>query len=102
MATNETTPQGNYGEELRALGKRIHLLRKDQGISARQFAKMIGMSRDSLADIEKGRGNPRAKTLLKIAEGLEVPVAWLFANEADFTNLQGHRDYAVMHTSNHS
>lgn len=64
---------------LQGLGLRISLLREAQGLSQRQFASMIELDRATLIHIECGVGNPKIRTLAKIADGLGVDLADLFA-----------------------
>ncbi|MEX2597326.1 MAG: helix-turn-helix transcriptional regulator [Salibacteraceae bacterium] len=55
-----------------ALGQRIRKLRIQRNIDQKQFAFDCGVSRTQLHLIEKGAGNPRLGTLMKIAESFEM------------------------------
>ena len=60
------------------LGARIARLRTLTGLSGATFALMIGVSRQYLTDIEKGRANATVGMLERIAGGLDVSVEDLF------------------------
>lgn len=52
--------------------QRVIDLREDKKLSQSALAKMIGMKRQQLDDIEKGRHTPGLKTIARIAEKLGV------------------------------
>jgi len=60
------------------LGKRIVSLRKDRDLKQIDLAIKINIEDSALRRIESGRTNPTLKTLLRIAEGLEVSINELF------------------------
>ncbi len=60
------------------LGQRIVFLRKKFKLSQNDLAYRIGWDKPNLRKIEHGRGNPTIKSLLLIAEGLEVNIEELF------------------------
>lgn len=66
----------------RKMGEEIVRLRKAAGLSQQQFATMLGMNRTRLREIEKGTGNPRLSTLIRIANGLGVELKDLVDFEA--------------------
>jgi len=59
---------------LKALGARIVNLRKKKGLSQLDLAYSIGMEKPNLRQIEKGKRNITIKTVLLIAEGLEISI----------------------------
>lgn len=61
-------------------GKRLRELRKAQGYSQEGFALTVELDRTYIGGIERGERNPGLKTILRIAEALEVPVAELFSH----------------------
>lgn len=61
-------------------GKRLRELRKAQGYSQEGFALTVELDRTYIGGIERGERNPGLKTILRIAEALEVPAAELFSN----------------------
>ena len=54
------------------IGKRIAQIRKDQGISQSELARMCLKDRQSLHRVEKGERLPSAFYLYELAEALEV------------------------------
>ncbi|MES2284690.1 MAG: helix-turn-helix transcriptional regulator [Bacteroidota bacterium] len=66
------TQQKQHQEFLNKLGERIVQLRKIKKLSQNDLANTIGWDKPNLRKIEHGRGNPTVKTLLLIAEGLDI------------------------------
>lgn len=64
----------SYGEYIAAIGKTIHALRAEKGMSLRSFSLMVGIHYNQILHIEQGKVNPSLKTLYRIAEGLEVDI----------------------------
>jgi DNA-binding XRE family transcriptional regulator len=61
-----------------SLGTRIIQLRTRKGMTQRQLSEHSGIAASYLSRIENRRLEPRPKTLRKIAEALNVPMAELF------------------------
>lgn len=59
------------------LGANISKIRKSKGITLEKLAYEMGLSKGNLSEIESGKKEPLALTLLLIAQGLEVPVSKL-------------------------
>jgi len=64
-------------------GEKIVEIRKEKGISQKELAKRLGVSPVMVAHWEKGRRKPKADTLKKIADALEVPLSRLYALDPD-------------------
>ncbi len=65
--------------ELQTLGRRVRQLRESFGWAQIDLAAHVdNVQRAMISDIETGRRNPSLKTLLRLAEVFEVPVACLF------------------------
>lgn len=62
-------------------GKRLRELRKAQGYSQEGFALTVELDRTYIGGIERGERNPGLKTILRIAEALNVPPSDLFNRE---------------------
>lgn len=60
------------------IGFNIKQLRKEGGQSQQRFADMVGMNRTYLSLIENGKMNMSVEMLVKIADGLDVPLTDLF------------------------
>lgn len=59
------------------LGARIKRIRKEMKLKQAQFARVVTMSEDTIGLIERGKILPRLKSLYKIAENLNIPLAKL-------------------------
>ncbi len=65
------TKESKYFQKL---GAKIKRLREEKEIDQKSFAFDCEIGRTQLYMIEKGRTNPRLLTLMKIADGLEIPI----------------------------
>lgn len=63
----------------RAFGESVSRLRRVQGWTQEDLAERANLHRSYLAAIETGIRNPSLDVIVKLAKGLEVPVAELFA-----------------------
>ena len=59
-------------------GQRLKALRNERLISQENFAEQVGVSTQSLSQIETGRKFVSSKTLTKIIQALDVPYLELF------------------------
>jgi len=59
------------------LGERIRSLRKQMRLKQANFARLVGVSEDTIGLIERSEISPRLDTLNKIAEKLNIPLAKL-------------------------
>jgi transcriptional regulator with XRE-family HTH domain len=57
-----------------SLGQLIRRMRINRGMSIEALAKTASVSAGGISQIERGAGNPAITTLMKIAQGLQVPV----------------------------
>lgn len=69
------TPDPWLADHIRVIGDRIRAERERQNLTQEQLYLAAGVSRWAIQDAESGRGNPTAKTLLRIARTLGVPLA---------------------------
>lgn len=56
------------------VGSKIRTARRARGISVEKMALMVGVNRNYLRNIEFGRANPTIDVIIKIADGLNIPV----------------------------
>jgi transcriptional regulator with XRE-family HTH domain len=61
-----------------AIAANIRACRKATGMNQGEFAQMISLNRGYLSGIENGKENVSVDVLVKIAEGLDVPLTTLF------------------------
>jgi len=62
----------------KSLGKRIKLLRENKGYTQENLADKTGLSLDYIGKIEVNINKPGLKSLIKIANALEVHIKELF------------------------
>ena len=59
-------------------GKRLQTLRNESGITQEQLADDVGLTVESISNIERGIFGPKFENLEKIARSLNIPVKDLF------------------------
>lgn len=64
---------------LKAFGENLKKLRKEKGLTTRQFADLADIAYSQVWTLESGKGDPSLTTLLAISLALEVPVELLIA-----------------------
>jgi transcriptional regulator with XRE-family HTH domain len=70
----------------KSFGNRLRFIRDSRRMSQEEFAEFIGISVDFLSLIERGINAPSFETIEKIANCLQVPVAFLFTFEESEKN----------------
>lgn len=67
------------------LGNRIRELRLKKNITQKELAELLGVSQQAVANYEKGKRIPKAKTQLELAGVFKVPISYVmglgFSNE---------------------
>jgi len=63
-----------------AVGRRVRHRRIGMGISQQELAARLGLSFQQVQKYEKGLNRIGAGRLWQIAQALDVPVEWLFAD----------------------
>ena len=63
---------------------RIEAIRKERGIRQEEFAKAIGVSRQTISSLETGRYNPSILLAYKIAKyfGMTIEEVFVFEEES--------------------
>lgn len=64
---------------------RIEEIRKDRGIRQEEFAKALGVSRQTISSLETGRYNPSIFLAWKIARYFGMTIEEVFIFEEDAT-----------------
>jgi transcriptional regulator with XRE-family HTH domain len=67
-----------YALELNTLGENIKRIRLKKGITQKALAEACDFETPNMRRIEAGKTNPTVKTLLKIANALQIDVRILF------------------------
>ena len=64
---------------------RIEAIRKERGIRQEDFAKMLGVSRQTISSLETGRYNPSITLAYNIAKffGMTIEEVFIFEEEAE-------------------
>ena len=65
-------------EDIVPLGNRLKELRARHDLTQEALAEMVGVSRQSIISIEKGRYSPSVTLALRLARVLQVPVEEAF------------------------
>ena len=73
-------------DSISAIGRRLKEIRADRDLSLDDAAKLTGVSKPMLGQIERGQSVPTIKTLWKIATGLKTPLSvFLREQQAEYT-----------------
>lgn len=65
------------------LAQRLRSAREHAGLSQGQVAKLLGMHRPTISEIEAGRRKVSSDEISKFAEAYEVSVSWLTGEKGD-------------------
>jgi transcriptional regulator with XRE-family HTH domain len=71
-------PRADYREppdELMRLGAAIRELRKQRGFKQIELATAAGVTESQVSDIERGKNNPGWSLLMRLMDGLSLPVS---------------------------
>lgn len=71
------------GENIGA-GPRIRMWRKKADMKAYQLARQIKLSQGSLSDIENGKSNPSAETIVHFMKYTDIDIFWMLTGELDY------------------
>lgn len=66
-----------------ALKNRIEEIRKERGIRQEEFAKSLGVSRQTISSLETGRYNPSILLAYKIAKYFDMAIEDVFIFEEE-------------------
>lgn len=62
---------------------RIEEIRKERGIRQEEFAKVLGVSRQTISSLETGRYNPSINLAYKIAKHFDMTIEDVFIFEEE-------------------
>lgn len=63
------------------IGSRLKLRRKAQGMTLEELAKVSGLSKGYLSQVERGQASPSISALKELGQALQVPLAYFFSND---------------------
>lgn len=66
------------------MNNRIEQIRKERGIRQEDFAKSMGVSRQTISSLENGRYNPSIMLAYKIAKYFGMTIEEVFIFEEEF------------------
>jgi transcriptional regulator with XRE-family HTH domain len=81
----------NNAAKRQLIASRIKDARRLSGLSQGQVAKMLGLQRPSVSEIEAGNRAVSAEELSKLAESLDVSVTWLLGEGTNHPDAQDSR-----------
>lgn len=61
----------------------LEAFRKEQGLSQEQFGKLMGVSRQTIISLEKGKYNPSLELAFKISEFFSKKIEDIFIYKED-------------------
>lgn len=76
-----TTSKPAAGFELAAFGQRVALARRGAGLNQSELADLIGRSRASVTNIERGHAATSLPQVVVLADTLDVSVGWLMTGQ---------------------
>lgn len=62
---------------------RAAIVRKDLGLTMQEFAKLIGVTTNTISRIENGRHLPSMKTLALMSEKTRIPISYLAGEDEE-------------------
>lgn len=65
------------------LKTRLHELRKERNMQQTELAKLVGVRRETIGNLENGRYNPSLKLAMDIAKVFDTTVEDIFTFEDD-------------------
>lgn len=71
----EASPRG---DPVSPVGSALRRLRRQRRITLRALSDLAGVSIGMLSQVERGVAAPSVRSLVRVADALEVPVGWLF------------------------
>jgi transcriptional regulator with XRE-family HTH domain len=81
----------NNDDKRQIIASRIREARRLAGLSQGQVAKMLGLQRPSVTEIESGNRTVAAEELAKLAGIFDVSVSWLLGEDTDQIDAHGDR-----------
>lgn len=83
---SDSSPDERAGSEP-TLGPRVRNLRKARGMTLSEVANATGLSISALSKIENDQVSPTFTNLMRLAEGLEIPLSDLVTLDRDVSNV---------------
>jgi transcriptional regulator with XRE-family HTH domain len=74
------------GDRTKSLSARLRAAREAAGLSQGQVAKLMGMHRPTISEMEAGNRRVSAEELVKLADLYDTKVTWLLGEAADIVS----------------
>lgn len=68
----------SFTDLMKHIGENIRTARKSKNLTLEALGSLCDFEKASLSRIEQGKGNPSLRTLIRIADALEVEVSTFF------------------------
>lgn len=81
----------NLSSRQNPIGDRLRLAREMSGLSQGQVAKLLGLHRPTISEIEAGRRKVSSDELAKLSEIYKVSISWLTQVRDEITDTQQER-----------
>lgn len=81
MTTGKTSPSEDQQALYRGMGQRIRSARQKLHLTQVALGDLVGLSRTSITNIERGRQNILAHTLYELGRRLQVPIESLMPSD---------------------
>ena len=72
-----------HDDDRSMIAQRLRMARELAGLSQAQVAKMLGLKRPSVSEIEAGRRRVSAEELARLAKIYDVNIQWLIGMESE-------------------
>ncbi len=86
LTVNNATHEDSVAGEPK-LGPRVRGLRKSRGMTLSEVARVTGLSISALSKIENDQVSPTFTNLMRLAEGLEIPLSDLVALDREISSV---------------
>ena len=73
---------------LRALGEAVRRIRKERELTQDELHAASGVHRNHISALERGALNPSYRTILRVADALDVPLSKLVAMSEELDKLR--------------
>jgi transcriptional regulator with XRE-family HTH domain len=73
--------QAAESEMLRKIGTNLRSARRMQDITQKELSQHTGVIQANISLLENGRGNPTLRTILRLAEALDLQIEFIFTPE---------------------
>jgi len=77
------------------ISARLKRIRYEQRLTQSGLGEIVGLSKQSIANIENGHNNPSTELVIKLIEKLNINANWFLAGEGEMYISQKPEDFSV-------